>query len=197
MADSPTTIPGYDYGADTLARSPVSTDDLDLLLQTVLFADSDRDALRQAGEVLGAHADELLDVWYDFVGSHDHLVAHFSTPDGEPIADYLDRVRDRFRQWIIDTCSRPWDQTWLDYHHEIALRHHKTKKNVTDGVDSTPQIPMRYLAAFIVPITATVRPFLERSGASTEAVDAMQQAWFKAVTVQATLWCQPYAGADW
>ncbi|MDQ3932396.1 MAG: protoglobin domain-containing protein [Actinomycetota bacterium] len=190
-------IPGYDYGSETVADSPVSGDQLQLLLDTVMFDDDDRQALRQAGEVLTEHADELLDVWYDFVSSHDHLVAHFSSPEGEPLGDYLDRVRDRFGQWIDDTCNRDWDQTWLDYQHEIGLRHHETKKNVTDDVDSTPQIPMRYLTAFIVPITATVRPFLARSGASDEQVDAMYHAWLKAVTVQVTLWCHPYAEADW
>ncbi len=190
-------IPGYDYGTEEVAQSPVSTDELRVLLDTVMFDDDDRQALSQAGEVLTEHADELLDVWYDFVSSHEHLVAHFSTPEGEPIGDYLDRVRDRFGQWIDDTCNRDWDETWLDYQYEIALRHHETKKNVTDGVNSTSQIPMHYIIAFIVPITATVRPFLERSGASDEQVDAMYQAWFKAVTVQATLWCRPYAGEDW
>lgn len=192
-----TTIPGYDYGSDTVADSPMSSDQLQLLLDTMMFDDDDRQALRQAGEILTEHADELLDVWYDFVSSHDHLLAHFSTPEGEPIGDYLDRVRDRFRQWIDDTCNRDWDQTWLDYQHEIALRHHETKKNDTDGVDSTNQIPMRYLTAFIVPITATVRPFLARSDAPDGQVDAMYHAWFKAVTVQATLWCRPYAETDW
>ncbi len=190
-------IPGYDYGTDTVAESPVSSEELQLLLDTVMFGDDDRQALRQAGEVLTEHADELFDVWYDFVSSHDHLVAHFSTPDGEPIGDYLDRVRDRFRQWIDDTCNRDWDQTWLDYQQEIALRHHETKKNVTDDVDSTSQIPMRYVTAFIVPITVTVRPFLARSGAPEDEVDEMYQAWFKAVAVQATLWCRPYADTDW
>lgn len=194
---SDTNVPGYDYGAEQVASSPVTPHELRLLLDTVLFDDDDRAALARAGDVLTEHAEELLDVWYGFVGSHPHLLTHFSSPGGEPIAGYLDRVRARFRRWIDDTCRLEWDQTWLDYQHEIALRHHRTKKNVTDEVDSTPQIPMRYLAAFIVPITATVRPFLARSGAAADEIDAMHAAWFKAVTVQATLWCRPYANDDW
>ncbi|MBF6428534.1 hypothetical protein IU440_28040 [Nocardia cyriacigeorgica] len=34
-------------------------------------------------------------------------------------------------------------------------------------------------------------------GHDDEQVEAMFQAWFKAVTLQVTLWAQPYAGADW
>src|SRR5918999_6246722 len=58
-----TAIPGYAYGSDEAARSPVSTEELDLLKQTVLFSDQDRDALRLAGEVLEDQVEPLLDVW--------------------------------------------------------------------------------------------------------------------------------------
>ena len=52
---------------------------------------------------------------------------------------------------------------------------------------------MRYLIAFIYPITATIRPFLENGGRSPEETEAMFQAWFKATAIQVTLWCRPYA----
>lgn len=122
---------------------------------------------------------------------------HFADPDGTPITEYLTRVRQRFSQWIDDTCHRDWDQAWLDYQHEIARRHTYDAKNRTDDVTSTPHIPLRLLVAFIVPITATVRPFLERADATTAEVDATHDAWFKAVTVQVTLWSLAYAGDGW
>jgi hypothetical protein len=146
-----------------------------------------------AGDVLADQVEDVLDVWYGFVAAHPHLVHYFSDPDsGEPIGEYLERVRGRFGQWILDTCWRPYDRAWLDYQEEIALRHTR-KKNATDGVRSVDHIPLRYLMCFIYPITATLRDFLTRKGHSGEDVDAMHQAWFKSVTLQVALWSRAYA----
>ena len=190
-------IHGYTYGSPELERSPVSAEDLDLLEQTVLFGEEDARHLRAAGEVLRDQVEDVLDVWYGFVASHPHLVHYFARPDGEPDGDYLASVRGRFGQWIRDLCERPWDQDWLDYQHEIARRHTREKKNRTDGAKAPDQIPLRYMVAFIYPITATVRDFLAKGGRPTEEVDAMHQAWFKAVTLSVALWSQPYAEAGW
>jgi hypothetical protein len=190
-------IPGYLYGSAELGQSPVSADDLALVKQTVLFGDDDERYLRMAGEVLGDQVEDVLDVWYGFVASHPHLVRYFAGADGAPIDDYLARVRARFGQWVHDLCERPWDRAWLDYQEEIALRHTPAKKNQTDGVDAVDHIPLRYLVAFIYPITATVRDFLAKKGHSEEEVDAMHQAWFKAVTLSVALWSRPYAGEEW
>lgn len=195
MADA---IAGYSYGAPDAASSPVGVDELELLRESVLFSDDDEQALRLAGEVLEDQVEDVLDLWYGFVGSHPHLVGYFGgREDGRPIGEYLDRVRARFGQWILDTCRRPYDRAWLDYQEEIGLRHTRTKKNLTDAVDSVPHIPLRYLIAFVYPITATMRDFLARKGHSPEQVEAMHQAWFKSVTLQVALWSRPYAGADW
>ena len=187
-----TSIPGYTYGTPDLARSPLSMHDLGLLEATVLFSDEDREALRQAGEVLGDQVEDILDLWYGFVGSNAHLLAYFVGPDGQPVGSYLEGVRKRFGQWIRDTCERDYDQSWLDYQHEVALRHHRTKKNKTDDVDAAPIVSLRYMIAFIYPITATIRPFLEKKGHSKEEVDRMHQAWFKSVVLQVVLWSRPY-----
>jgi hypothetical protein len=190
-------IPGYLYGSDDLSRSPVTEEDLALLKQTVLFGDDDERHLRMAGEVLQDQVEAVLDVWYGFVAAHPHLVRYFAGPDGSPIDEYLARVRARFGQWIRDLCERPWDRAWLDYQEEIALRHTPAKKNETDAVDAPDLIPLRYLVAFVYPITATVREFLARKGHSEAEVDAMHQAWFKAVTLSVALWSRPYAGEEW
>ncbi|MFI6907021.1 protoglobin domain-containing protein [Nonomuraea sp. NPDC050394] len=190
-------IPGYTHDDPALAASPVTLDDLARLRAGVLFGPDDQAALKTAGDVLGGQIEQILDVWYGFVGSHPHLLAYFSTPDGEPIGEYLTRVRARFGRWITDTCTRPHDERWLAYQHEIALRHTREKKNHTDRADSVPDIPLRYLIAFIYPITATIRPFLAADGHDDDQVEAMFQAWFKAVTLQIALWSQPYAGPAW
>jgi hypothetical protein len=180
---------GYTYGQ--VADSPFTLKDLDALKATVLFGPEDEKYLRMAGEVLKDQTDAVLDLWYGFVGGHPHLVHYFSQ-SGQPNMEYLTAVRARFGQWIMDLCNRPYDQAWLNYQYEIALRHHSIKKNKTDGVQAEPIVHMRYLVAFIFPITATIKEFLAKKGHSAADVDKMHAAWFKAVTMTATLWCQPY-----
>jgi hypothetical protein len=189
-------ISGYTYGTDGVARSPVSEDDLELLKKTLLWTDEDDRSLRAAAEVLSDQVEDVLDVWYGFVAANDHLVRYFSGPDGSPDARYLEAVRKRFGQWILDVCNRPYDRAWLDYQEEIALRHHPAKKNQTDGVDSVPYISLRYLVAFIWPITATMKEFLAKKGHDQDDVDKMHQAWFKAVVLHVTLWSRPYVEGD-
>ncbi len=36
---------------------------------------------------------------------------------------YKAKVKERFKQWIMDLCHKPYDQDWLNYQHEIGLRH--------------------------------------------------------------------------
>lgn len=52
------TIPGYDYGTEQVARSPLSIADFELLKQAVLFGPDDERYLRMAGDVL---ADQIED----------------------------------------------------------------------------------------------------------------------------------------
>ncbi|MDO1449713.1 protoglobin domain-containing protein [Rhodocytophaga aerolata] len=184
-------IPGYTYGQ--VDPSPVSEADLDLLKQTVLFSDEDVQYLRLAGIILEDQTDAVLDVWYGFVGAHPHLARYFGKNNNLD-ANYLANVRRRFGKWIMDTCTRAYDQDWLNYQHEIGLRH-LVKKNQTDGVDAEPIIHFRYLVAFIVPITATIKPFLASKGHSASKVEKMYAAWFKATTLTVTLWCYPYTKA--
>ncbi|MCS7161187.1 MAG: protoglobin domain-containing protein [Gemmatales bacterium] len=186
-------IPGYTYGALSVAKSPLGLSELHELEQAVLWSEEDEKYLRLAGEVLSDQVEQILDLWYGFVAAHPFLVRHFLDANGQPIAEYLNRVRKRFGQWILDTCRRPHDQAWLDYQYEIGLRHHRSKKNQTDGVAAASQnVPLRFLIALIVPITVTIRDFLRKKGHSEHEVDKMYHAWFKAVTLQVALWCQPY-----
>lgn len=189
-----TTIPGCTFGATT-TTSPLSVEEFDKLKQAVLFGPEDEQSLRMAGEVLKDQIDDMLDLWYGFVGSHPHLVYYFTDGKGNANGDYLAAVRKRFGQWILDLCNRPFDQDWLNYQQEIGLRHHRAKKNQTDGVDAVSIIHQRYLTAFIYPITATIKSFLANKGHSAEEVEKMHQAWFKAVVLSVALWSAPYVSA--
>jgi hypothetical protein len=186
-------IAGYEYGSPALPRSPVSAQDFELLKKTVLFTDEDAAALRRSKEILAPQVEQILDVWYGFVGANPHLVSAFCDPaTGQPDTHYLEAVRKRFGQWILDTASADYGQAWLDYQHEIGLRHHRTKKNRTDGARGSDNVPFRYLVALVYPVTATLRPFLEKGGASAEEVEKMHHAWIKSVLLQVILWSWPY-----
>jgi hypothetical protein len=189
-------IAGYNYGQPSVARSPLSLEELAELKKSLMFTEEDATYLRMAGDVLEDQVEQILDLWYGFVGSQPHLVKHFLDPQGNPIQEYLARVRKRFGQWILDTCRRPHDQDWLNYQYEMGLRHHRTKKNQTDGVRAaTEVVPLRHLIALIVPITLTIKAFLAKKGHSDTDVERMYNAWFKAVTLQVALWSQPYTKA--
>jgi hypothetical protein len=54
----------------------------------------------------------------------------------------------------------PYDQDWLNYQQEIALRHTSAKKNKTDGVRSTPCVPFEDVIAFVAVMNETIKPFL-------------------------------------
>ena len=181
------------YGEFDLPRSPVTLEDLDRLQQSLLFTDDDVAALRMSLPLLEPQTDQILDVWYGFVGSTPHLLHYFrDTRTGEPDAEYLAAVRVRFGKWIADTARADYDQRWLDYQHEIGLRHHSSKKNRTDGATAAPIIHFRYLPALVYPITATLKPFLEKGDHSAEDVERMHQAWIKSVLLQSILWSHPY-----
>lgn len=189
-------IPGYTFGTADVPRSPVSLADFELMKKSVLFTDDDVKALRQSYDILKDQVEAILDVWYGFVGSNPHLLAAFTgQADGKPINEYLAAVRKRFGQWIVDTAQAQYDQKWLDYQHEIGLRHHRSKKNKTDNVKAVDHVPFRYLVALVYPVTFTLKPFLAKKGHSAEEVEKMYQAWVKSCLLQAILWSHPYVKA--
>ena len=187
-----THIPGYAARSGNVARSPVRMAEFELMKKTALFSDDDVRMLKLSRPVLEDQVEAILDVWYGFVASQPHLLASFSDSGGRPIGDYLGAVRKRFGQWILDTADGEYDQPWLDYQHEIGLRHHRARKNVTDGVQAADIIPFRFLLPLAFTITHTLKPFLATKGHSAEQVTAMHDAWMKSVQLQVTLWSYPY-----
>jgi hypothetical protein len=187
-------IPGYDHGH--VERSPVSLAELEEIQKSVLFGAEDVEYLRQSLALVKDRTEEILDVWYGFVGSQPHLLRSFTDKEtGAPLGEYLSAVRKRFGRWILDTARAEYDQRWLDYQHEIGLRHHRAKKNRTDGASSTELVPFRSLFALVFPVTFTLRPFLAAGGHAADDVEKMYGAWLKSCLVQVTLWSHPYVKA--
>ena len=189
-------ISGYTYGSAD--ASPVSLQDLENLKISVGWTGEDERYRHMAGEVLADQTKPLVDHWRrGIIGKIPNLVRHSRTPDGEPIPDYQTKSGLRFEQWVLDTCFRPYNQDWLNYQHEIALRHTSLKKNLTDGVDSTPHVPLRDIIAFIAVMNETIKPYLSAKGHTAEDVEKMHRAWTKSLQLQVALWAQPYSKSEW
>lgn len=189
-----TAIHGYRLNDPTLAPSPVTAQQFEELKASLLFGPDDVAALKRAHDGLAPQVEAILDVWYGFVGGNPHLLRYFSDPaTGAPVGAYLDGVRKRFGQWILDTCRAEYDSGWLAYQDEIGKRHHRMGKNKTDGVAAAAHIPMSQLIALAIPISVTMKPFLAKISARTDEVEAMHAAWTKSVLLQAILWARPYA----
>jgi len=187
-------IPGYTYGQPGVAKSPITPDELKLLKQSVGMTEEDERSLRVAGEVLSDRTEELVGKWRAIIAAHPHLAQYSKRLDGPTDPHYSGRSGLRFQQWILDTCLRPYDQEWLNYQQEIALRHTSLKKNKTDGVESIGHIPLRYVVTFAAVINDAhiLKPLLVAKGHSAEEVDRMHRAWCKSVQLQMALWAEPY-----
>lgn len=191
-------IPGYTYGQADVARSPITSGDLELLKQSVGLTDDDQHYLRRAGEVLADQTEKLVERWRSVISSHPHLAQYSKRPDGQPDPHYFHASGLRFQQWILDTCLRPYDQDWLNYQQEIALRHTSVKKNKADKVESIQSIPLRYVVGFagVINDAEIIKPFLAPKAQSANEVDRMYQAWCKSVLLQIALWTEPYTNTQ-
>jgi hypothetical protein len=186
------TIPGYSYGAADV-QSAVSIQDLERLKISPGFTDEDTRYLARAGEVLSDQTDKIVADWRSgIIANIPDLARHSRPPEGDPIPEYLANSNLRFRQWILDPCLRPYDQDWIDYQQEIALRHTSAKKNKVDDVRSTPYVPLRDVLAFVAVMNETIEPYLAAKGHPAEEVDKMHRAWCKSMQRQMALWIGPY-----
>ena len=186
-------MPGYSYGAAEVATSPVSMLDLESLKISAGFTEEDQHFLQLAGEVLTNQTRQIVEHWRsNIIASIPNLARHSRTPQGDPIPEYLAASNLRFEQWILDTCLRPYDQDWINYQQEIALRHTSSKKNKVDGVQSTSYVPLRDIIAFTAVMNETIKPYLAAKGNSAEEVDKMHRAWCKSIQMQLALWVGPY-----
>jgi hypothetical protein len=186
-------IPGYSYGDPNVAPSILSLAELERLKVSAGFTSEDWQSLRAAGDVLADQTERIVNQWRSgIIASIPHLAQHSKTPDGAPIPVYLANSNLRFQQWILDTCTKPYDQDWLNYQQEIALRHTTLKKNQTDHVHSTPQVPLSDIIAFVAVMNETIKPYLASKGHALEDVEKMHRAWCKSMQLQLALWVTPY-----
>ena len=186
-------IHGYTYGSAEVTASPVSMQELENLKVTVGFTADDQRYLQLAGEVLASQTTQIVHHWRSgIIAGIPNLARHSRTPEGDALPDYLAKSNLRFEQWILDTCLRPYDQDWINYQYEIALRHTSAKKNKVDEVRSTPYVPLRDIIAFIAVINETIKPYLAARGHPAEEVDKMHLAWCKSLQLQTALWARPY-----
>lgn len=189
-------IHGYTYGTAGVATSPVSMQELEALKTSVGFTDEDALYLRLAGEVLAGQTEQIVLRWRSgIIAGIPNLARHSRSPEDEPIPHYLANSNLRFEQWILDSCLRPYDQDWINYQEEIALRHTSLKKNQVDGVQSTPYVPLRDIIAFIAVMNESIKPYLAARGHPADDVDRMHQAWCKSLQLQLALWARPYTNA--
>lgn len=187
-------IPGYSYGLAEVARSPVSLKELAALKISAGFTEEDERYLRLAGKVLEDQTEEIVQHWRSrIIASIPSLARHSRTPEGKAIPEYLEKSNARFGQWILDTCLRPYDQDWINYQQEIALRHTGVKKNQVDGVTSSSYVPMRDVIAFTGVMNQTIKDYLAAKEHSRDEVEKMHTAWCKAIQLQMALWVGPYA----
>ena len=197
MSDPIENISGYSYGSPKVEPSQISLEDLERLKISTGFTEQDQQALHLAGEILADQTEAIVNQWRSgIIASIPHLARHSQTPDGKPIPDYLAKSNLRFQQWIVDTCTKPYDQDWLNYQQEIALRHTAVKKNQTDRVDSTPFVPLSDIIAFVAIMNETIKPYLASKGHAAEDVQKMHTAWAKSLQLQMALWVGPYLKAS-
>src|SRR4051794_35222426 len=173
-------ISGYSYGDSTISRASMTLEEFSKLKLGAQFGENEERHLRLAWEVLRDQTTEIVNLWRaEIIARIPHLARHSKAPEGEALPEYLARTNRRFEQWIEDTCTRTYDQNWLNYQEEIALRHTTSKKNKTDGVLSTPYVPLTDIVAFVAVMNATIRPYLSAKGDLPEETELMHQAWCK------------------
>lgn len=147
--------------------------------------------LAQHADLFRAKAEAMVDSWRAVIGAQPHLAHWFVKPDGTPDDAYKSSVKRRFVQWVVDVAQRPHDRDWLNYQQEIGLRHIPAKKNKTDGGQTPPLVPFRYLLSFI-PVVLPIREFFAKEVEDEDDLRRIEDAWTRAVLVHIALWSRPY-----
>ena len=73
------------------------------------------------------------------------------------------------------------------------MRHTPEKKNQTDGRQTPPLVPLRYLIGFVPVVTIGARKFFADAGIEGSELRRLEDAWARAVQLHITLWSRPYA----
>jgi hypothetical protein len=82
---------GYEYGQSSVARSPVSLEELRQIEMSAGWSDDDARVLGHWREIFETHAEEMVDAWRAVIGAQPHLAKWFFGPDGKPDDAYKRR----------------------------------------------------------------------------------------------------------
>jgi hypothetical protein len=184
-------IPGYDFGDEKSAASPLTHEELRQVEETVGWSAEDAALLRKYEHAFRENAESMVDSWRAVIGKQPHLAQWFAGPEGKPDEEYKASVKRRFVQWVIDVALRAHDRDWLNYQEEIGLRHTPAKKNATDHRQTPRLVPMRYLIGFVA-VVLPVKRFFAEAIPDAKELEALEAAWSKAVLLHVTLWTRPY-----
>src|SRR5207248_10565957 len=99
-------IPGYTYGSDEVAKSPITLEEWETLKKYALFSEEDVFYLRLSHDVLADQVDDLLETWRGIIFDHPHLRAYDENPETDEVdTAYAAAVKKRFGQWVLDTAQ--------------------------------------------------------------------------------------------
>ena len=186
-------LPGYNPGSPEVAKSPITLEELNDLKATCLFTDEDMIYLRLSYDVLKDQAEDLVTCG----------VASSRSMSTSPAMAWIGRRANRTRNTprlsasvTPSGCSIPREPNTTKHGSIISMRSvYATigkKKNVTDHANAATHIRGRDLIGFAAATVAPMRPYLEKGGHSAETVQRMQDAWWKSMILQVTLWSQAY-----
>jgi hypothetical protein len=114
VIEHPEHIPGYTYGTDEAATSPLSLQDLERLKEAVWLTPEDKQALREAAEILADQADSLNHIPLRYLlaftavviaTSRDYLAAKGASPE------QVDRMHAAFTKSVmlhVTVWTRPY-----------------------------------------------------------------------------------------
>jgi len=151
---------------------------IELLMSMGLFSADDEIALRKAWAILKDQTDDYLDMTLGMLAAYPALRREQYT------VDWLDNpsgLRDRFRQWLLETCFSPYDPHWIKQLYSEKL---------LSGSALTPGF--RHIVALAYPLAAMARPFLLVCESDHHDIERMQCALLKAILLQVALLSKLY-----
>lgn len=186
-------IPGYTYGTDAVARSPISLDEFENMKKLAMFGEEDIKYLNLTYDIINDQMDDILAAMYGFSATQTYMQYYWTQKgDAKPDQNYINAAKKRLSQWLLVTAKGNYDQKWLDYQYEIGRRHSRQAKNKTDHVNAADVVSFRYMIPGIYFVLYYLKQFFKKKEPSHEIVEKMYDAWLKSVLLQVGLWSQPY-----
>src|SRR5689334_21366769 len=103
-------IVGYNLGKDPGVKSSVSMEELEELKQTLSLSGDDITYLHMAGYALESQTDDIINAWRGVIAASHHLAYYFTASNKQADNRYKALVKERFKQWVLDVCFKPYDQ---------------------------------------------------------------------------------------